>query len=104
MGISTAGLKGVGATLGKIGLGTAVASVILGLSVGPARGQDYHGHDWRYDRRPAYQPYGYAPYGGYPPPTYQPYNYYYVPAPPPVVYVPPPPSLGISLFFPIRIR
>jgi hypothetical protein len=56
-------------------------------------------------RHPGYQSYGYQPYGYQP---YQPYGYssysHFVPAPPPVVYVPPPPSLGFSLFFPIRIH
>lgn len=101
--------------VGKIALTLTAAVVMIGISMGPALGQD---HERRFgppgrDQR-AYQP----PRRAYQPPrrahqpyrrAYQPYGYYAPPpmvyAPPPVIYAPPP-SPGISLFFdfPIRIR
>jgi len=94
--------------VGKIMLALAVASLLVGVSMGPALSGDNdrrHGQQVRDQRahrsyqrahrsyRRAHMPYGYYPA---PPVIY---------APPPVVHVPPP-SPGISLFFdfPIRIR
>ena len=95
--------------MGKIVLALTVASVMIGISLGPALGEDN-------DRRPgpqggaqhAYQPaqhghqsaqHGHQPYQR----AHPSYGYYAPPppviyAPPPVIYVPPP-SPGISLFF-----
>src|SRR6266566_3969504 len=73
--------------VGTLVLALACASVLGGISVGPAFGQE---REWRAERwreRHAYPAY-------VPPPVY---------APPPVVYAPPP-SPGISLFFPLHIR
>ena len=81
--------------VGKILLALAFASVMVGVSPGPALSQDYGRRDWQQQRsRRAYRPYRYYA----PPPV--------IYAPPPVVYAPPPPSPGISLFFdfPFRIR
>jgi len=104
MGISIGPLKRVGSTIGKIVIGLAVVSAIGGISVGPAFGEDNHRRQrQRAHRSPVYQSYGYQPYGVYRPYVYPSYSYF-VPVPPPVVYVPPPPSLGFSLFFPIRIH
>jgi hypothetical protein len=94
--------------VGKILLALAFASVMVGISMGPALGADYGRRDRQLERhRRSYQP----PRRVYQPPrrVYRPYHYY---APPPVVYAPPPfvyappPSPGISFFFelPIRIR
>jgi hypothetical protein len=100
---------------GKIVLALTVASVMVGISMGPALSEDN-------DRRPgpqeraqhAYQPahrahqparHSHQPYQR----AHQSYGYYAPPpgyyAPPPVIYVPPP-SPGISLFFgfPIQIH
>ena len=95
--------------VGKIVLALAFASVMVGVSPGPALSQDYGRRDWQQQRyRRAYQPSrrAYRPSRR----AYRPYRYYAPPpviyAPPPVVYAPPPPSPGISLFFdlPFRIR
>jgi len=87
--------------VGKIVLALAFATVMVGVSMGPALSQDYGRRDRQQQRyRREYRPYRRAP---------QPYRYYAPPpviyAPPPVVYAPPP-SPGISLFFdlPFRIR
>jgi hypothetical protein len=93
--------------VGKILMALLFASVIGGLSVGPAFGDDDHRggpkqqgrHDnrrWHDDR------------GSYYDRAYRPYRYRYAPepiyAPPPVIYAPLP-SPGISIFFPpIHIR
>jgi hypothetical protein len=87
--------------VGKIVLALAVASVMIGVSMGPALSEDNERHDRQQERdRRAHQSYQRAH------PSYKrahlPYGYYPAPpviyAPPPVVYVPPP-SPGISLFF-----
>jgi len=102
-------------TVGKIVLALTVASMMVGISLGPAlsedndrrsgpQGRDQHGYQ---PAQHAHQPYqhphqyyqrAHPSYGYYAPPP----GYY---APPPVIYVPPP-SPGISLFFgfPIQIR
>ncbi len=101
--------------VGKIVLALIAASVMVGISMGPALSADNNRRSGPQERdQRAYQPYqrahqparharqparrGYQPYGYYPAPPV-------VYAPPPVVYAPPP-SPGISLFFdlPIRIR
>jgi len=93
---------------GTIALTLTAAVVMIGISMGPALGQD---HERRFGpperNQRAYQ----SPRRAHQPPkrAHQPYGYYAPPpviyAPPPVVYAPPP-SPGISLFFdfPIRIR
>jgi hypothetical protein len=88
--------------VGKILMALIFASVIGGLSAGPALAKNDHGgkgpkhrgwHDnrrWQDNRREVYRPYRYQPE-----PIY---------APPPVFYAPEP-SPGISIFFPpIHIR
>ena len=89
--------------VGKIVLALAVASMLAGVSVQPALGDDHDKRDAQQERyQRQHQPvrHGHQPvYRG----GYQPYGYYYysppvIYAPPPVVYVPPP-SPGISLFF-----
>jgi hypothetical protein len=94
--------------VGKIVLALAVASMMVGVSMGPAFSEDNGRHEGQQERNQrAHQSYkrahhsynrAYLPYGYYPPPPV-------IYAPPPVVYVPPP-SPGISLFFgfPIRIH
>jgi hypothetical protein len=93
--------KKCGSTVGKIAMVLAVASVFVGLSMGPARsgerrereGERREERDWREHRR---RPRWVRPYV-YPAPRY-------IYAPPPVFYAPPPPSPGISLFFPFHFR
>jgi len=92
--------------VGKIVLALAVASVMIGVSMGPALGEDNGRRDRQQQRyRRAHQPSRRA----HPPlrRVYQPYGYYAPPpviyAPPPVVYAPPP-SPGISLFFDLPFR
>jgi hypothetical protein len=92
--------KHLSSTVGKIVMVLAFASVIGGLSMVPALGQDHDRRQGqqergRYERerqdergRRVYRPYGYSA------PLY---------APPPVVY-PPYQSPGISLFFPFHFR
>lgn len=97
--------------VGRILMALIFASVIGGLSAGPALGRDDNRgrgpkqqgrHDnrrWQADRgwrdHRVYRPYVYRPYRYRPEPIY---------APPPVFYAPEP-SPGISFFFPpIRIR
>ena len=87
--------------VGKIVLALAVASVMVGVSMGPALSEDNQRRDRQQERNQrVHQP----SHRGHQPARreYQPYDYYAPPAviyaPPPVVYVPPP-SPGISLFF-----
>jgi hypothetical protein len=99
-------------TFGRTAMALAVASVIGGLSMAPAFGDndDRRGHrdngrhngdrhadrhgdrNWR-ERGPGYRPMYPHPYV-YAAPVY---------APPPIYY-PPQPSPGISLFFPLEVR
>lgn len=99
---STTGKKKFTSIIGTILMALVFASVIDGLSIGPAFGQDRaipardryerRGHDrgrwdrdrWEHGRR-YYRPYAYGV------PVY---------APPPVYIPPPPPPPGISIFFP----
>lgn len=104
---STTGKKKFTSIIGTILMAFVFASVIDGLSIGPAFGQDRaipardryerRGHDrgrwdrdrwdrgrWEHGRR-YYRPYAYGV------PVY---------APPPVYIPPPPPPPGISIFFP----
>jgi hypothetical protein len=92
--------------VGKIVLALAFASVMVGVSMGPALSDDNERRDRQQERyRRAHQPYrrAHQPYRRAP----QPYRYYAPPpviyAPPPVVYAPPP-SPGISLFFELPFR
>lgn len=87
--------------VGKIVLALAAVSMLAGVSVTPALGDDHDRRDRRQERfRRAHHPVRRGPVVVYR--DYQPYGYYEPPpvvyAPPPVVYVPPP-SPGISLFF-----
>jgi hypothetical protein len=87
--------------VGKIVLALTFASVMVGVSMGPALSEDNERRDKQQERyQRAHQPShrAYEPYGYYAPPPV-------IYAPPPVVYAPPP-SPGITLFFgfPIRIR
>ena len=94
-------------TISKIVMAFAVASVMGGMAVTPALGDNRKGHQdqglhkgqFKGDRvRPVYQPV-YRP-------VYQPSYYYYsqpVYAPPPVYYEPQA-SPGISLFFPLNFH
>jgi hypothetical protein len=83
--------------VGKILMALIFASLIGGISVGPALGQDY--------RRQAPQQRGYYDHRGYYDnrgrPVYRPRGYYH-PGPRygPPIYTVPVPSPGISLFFP----
>jgi hypothetical protein len=85
--------------VGKIVLALAFASVMVGVSMGPALGDDHDRRDRQQQRyRRAYHPprRAYHAHGYYPPPPV-------IYAPPPVVYAPPP-SPGISLFFDLPFR
>jgi hypothetical protein len=85
--------------VGKLLMALIFASVIGGLSAGPALSDnDHRGKQGRHDNRSWHNNHGrevYRPYRYRPEPIY---------APPPVIYVPLP-SPGISIFFsPIHIR
>jgi hypothetical protein len=91
--------------VGKIVLALVFASVMVGISMGPALSADHDRRDKQQERyRRAHQPPRrvYQPphvdrsYGYYPPPPV-------IYAPPPVIYAPPP-SPGISLFFELPFR
>jgi hypothetical protein len=94
----------LGPTISKIVMALAVASVMGGMAITPALGDNYdrqghrdngrHNGQWRGDRdRRDYRPEHQHPYY-YSQPVY---------APPPVYYAPQP-SPGISFFFPLDIR
>ena len=92
--------------VGMIVMALAIASVVVGISLGPALAQERHGppdrgerRDERHDERYRREYRHHHPVRVYQPPPPQ-----VVYAPPPVVYAPPPPSPGISIFFPIHIR
>jgi hypothetical protein len=110
---STTRAQQIRSIVGKIVLELTVASVMVGISMGPALSEDNDRRRVPQERdQHAYQPaqrahqpaqrahksYKRAPqsYGYYAPPP----GYY---APPPVIYVPPP-SPGISLFFSFPIH
>ncbi len=94
-------------TISKIVMALAVASVMGGMAITPALGDNRKGHQDqglhkgqnkgdrdRPEYRSVYQPVYQEPYRYYSEPVY---------APPPVYYDPQP-SPGISLFFPLDIR
>lgn len=91
---STIHAKRLVSAVGKVAIALVFASMIGGISIAPAFGDNrhdgYNGRGHGYDRR------GYQYHRYYPPPVY---------APPPVIYAPAPyQSPGISLVFPIVIR
>jgi hypothetical protein len=103
MKISTIGSGHFRSKAGKIIMGLVFASMVGGLTAGPALGRDDyrrpgpydHG---RYERRGHDRDYHYYERGRR---VYRPYGYRApVYAPPPVIYAPPPPPPGISIFLP----
>ncbi len=90
-------------TIGKAVLALALASIIGGIAVVPARADDrdwrHDDRDWRHDERVERHDRDW----------YRHHHVVVAPTPgyvvaPPVVYAPPPPPPGISLVFPLAIR
>jgi len=100
---STTGVRKFRPIAGKIMMGLVFASMIGGLSAGPALGRDdfrYPGpyDQGRYERRGQDRDWHYYERGRR---VYRPYGYNApVYAPPPIFYAPPPPPPGISIFLP----
>jgi hypothetical protein len=103
-------------TISKIVMAFAFASVMGGMAMTPALGNDnrhddhhpghdrhddhnWHGDHDRHDHHPDYRS---TP--EYRPVYQHPYVYAQPVYAPPAVYYPPPPSPGVSLFFPLDIR